>query len=290
MQEIPSSAGETARRRVLVIGPEPSIARVLREMLALGGVEIDEAPGNVTALQQLRLRDCDAVVTDPGTSIQEDLAFVEEIRAIRPRARILVLAPVTPQADLIAALRANVFACFPAPFDLPGVAHMVRTALAEDAWRDAIEVLSGLPHWITLRISSRLVTAERLIHFMSEYRSDVGGADRDTLMLAFREVLMNAIEHGAGFDAEQAVEVSAARTDRAVVYYIRDPGPGFRRDGLAHAALADRTGDPLSHLGVRAELGMRPGGFGILITRKLVDELVYNEKGNQVILVKYTDR
>lgn len=32
---------------------------------------------------------------------------------------------------------------------------------------------------------------------------------------------------------------------------------------------------------------MRAGGFGILVSRDLVDELVYNEKGNKVILIKY---
>ena len=34
-------------------------------------------------------------------------------------------------------------------------------------------------------------------------------------------------------------------------------------------------------------LGLREGGFGILMSRGLVDELSYNEKGNEVRLVKY---
>jgi anti-sigma regulatory factor (Ser/Thr protein kinase) len=38
---------------------------------------------------------------------------------------------------------------------------------------------------------------------------------------------------------------------------------------------------------VRDERGMRPGGFGILLAKRLVDELIYNEKGNEVVLVKY---
>jgi anti-sigma regulatory factor (Ser/Thr protein kinase) len=42
-------------------------------------------------------------------------------------------------------------------------------------------------------------------------------------------------------------------------------------------------------MAVREELGLRPGGFGILMARKLVDELLYDEKGNNVLLVKYLD-
>ena len=31
----------------------------------------------------------------------------------------------------------------------------------------------------------------------------------------------------------------------------------------------------------RAEDGLRPGGFGMLIVRQIVDELVYNERGQR---------
>jgi anti-sigma regulatory factor (Ser/Thr protein kinase) len=38
---------------------------------------------------------------------------------------------------------------------------------------------------------------------------------------------------------------------------------------------------------VREEKGLRPGGLGILIAKKLVDELIYDKKGNDVLLIKY---
>ena len=38
----------------------------------------------------------------------------------------------------------------------------------------------------------------------------------------------------------------------------------------------------------REELGLRPGGFGMLIAKEVVDELVYNERGNEVLLIKHT--
>ncbi len=34
---------------------------------------------------------------------------------------------------------------------------------------------------------------------------------------------------------------------------------------------------------------MRPGGFGMLITSQAVDEVIYNQKGNEVILIKHLD-
>jgi hypothetical protein len=34
-------------------------------------------------------------------------------------------------------------------------------------------------------------------------------------------------------------------------------------------------------------LGIRPGGFGLLMTKSFADELIYSAKGNEVILIKY---
>ena len=35
--------------------------------------------------------------------------------------------------------------------------------------------------------------------------------------------------------------------------------------------------------------GLRPGGFRLLLAKKLVDQLIYSEHGNDVLLVKYVD-
>ena len=49
------------------------------------------------------------------------------------------------------------------------------------------------------------------------------------------------------------------------------------------------TDDPLQHADVREEQGLRPGGLGLMMTRSLVDELIYNEARNEVMFIKYLD-
>ena len=41
---------------------------------------------------------------------------------------------------------------------------------------------------------------------------------------------------------------------------------------------------------IREETGLRPGGYGLAMTRSLVDELIYNEARNEVICIKYLDQ
>jgi anti-sigma regulatory factor (Ser/Thr protein kinase) len=80
------------------------------------------------------------------------------------------------------------------------------------------------------------------------------------------------------------------RTDRALLFRVRDPGPGFSFDGLDHAAVTHSVTSPAEHAINREKMGMRPGGYGILLTRSLVDELLYNEKGNEALLIRYLNR
>ena len=248
--------------------------------------EIEHCAGNVEALQRLRARAVDVVVTDPATSIAEDLALVRELATVRPGVRIVALSQAASHEELIAALRAEVYACFVAPFDRAEIVDMIAMALQADG-TDGIEVVSGVPQWFTMRVSCHRLTAERIVRFMTEYQRAIPDEQRDLLIAAFREMLLNAMEHGAGFDEDKVIEVTAARTARAIVYHFRDPGSGFNRDELSHAAQSAYPDSVLATAIARAERGLRPGGFGMLIARQIADELVYNERGNEVLLIKH---
>jgi anti-sigma regulatory factor (Ser/Thr protein kinase) len=274
--------------RLLLIAPDPRLREDLMGSPLLAGHTIDVAPGDLVALRQIRRFGHDVVVTDARTSFEEDLEFVEEARRIRPGIRAIALAPESSPGEVIAALRASVFALFSAPFDRAELADMTARALSEPPnWKDGIEVVSANEEWISLRVNCRLLTAERLVTFLDELSKELPEADRDALLLAFREILMNAMEHGGHFDPGEVVEVTAVRTARTIVYYVKDPGPGFDREELEHAAVANPPDDPVAHVAARVEQGMRPGGFGLLLARKIVDELIYNERGNEVLLIKY---
>jgi anti-sigma regulatory factor (Ser/Thr protein kinase) len=273
--------------RVLVIQGASSLLDALRSTLAARGHEIESCGGDVEAVRFIRQRPVDVVVTDPAASIAENLALAQELQHARPGIRTIVRAPEVDRDSVIDALRARVFACFTPPYDDREIVDMVRSALAADAARDDIVVISGLPHWLTLRVSCRLLTADRLVRFLTEFEATLPERDRDLLIAAFREMLLNAMEHGAGFDADKVVEVTAARTARAIVYHFRDPGAGFSG---SHADRAAATRDPEDIMATaikRAELGLRPGGLGMLIVRQIADELVYNEVGNEVLLIKH---
>ena len=124
---------------------------------------------------------------------------------------------------------------------------------------------------------------------MKEVPSALTEDERTELATAFREMLLNAIEHGGKLDPNEWVCVSRARTKRTIVYHIVDPGEGFSRTQLQHAAIANPPNDPLAHMDNRMARSIRAGGFGILIASHSVDEVIYNEHGNEVILIKHLE-
>jgi anti-sigma regulatory factor (Ser/Thr protein kinase)/CheY-like chemotaxis protein len=272
--------------RILMVAPGEGLLKALRASPLLEGHSIDVAAGETDAVRRLRQRAFDVLISAPDTDLDEDAAILDEVRAVRPGVRIVILAPRTTPDQVIAALRQRVFACFSAPFDASEIADMVARAAEADEWKDGIEVLSATPDWIHVLVNCRLLSAERLVNFFTELRSDVPEAPRDVLMFAFREVLMNAMEHGGGFDPDQVVEVTAVRTARTMIFYLRDPGPGFDFSALSHAAVT-RPDDPLAVAETRQASGLRPGGFGLLITRQVVDEMIHSERGNEVLLIKH---
>ena len=275
--------------RVLVIGNDTQVSREIGNALAAADFPMEFSEGYADTLQKLRQRSFGVVVTHPDSTVAEDLALLEEMRAIRPGVKSIVLAHHSTPGDVIAALRARVFACFTPPFDTAEIANLARVAASDSQWREDIQVLTAKPGWVAVRVNCRLVTAERLMTFARELSAQLPEDTRTEVLHALREILLNAMEHGAAFNPEQVVEVTAVRTARSMVFYVRDPGAGFRRESLTHAAVANPTDDPTAHIREREAAGLRPGGYGLLLASGTVDELIYNEIGNEVLLVKYVD-
>lgn len=152
-----------------------------------------------------------------------------------------------------------------------------------------IEVLSSDPHWVCLRIAPKMALKQPVADFFRAFLDDLPSDLCDKLAIAVEELVGNAIEHGSANVSYSGVDLTCIRTPRLVLFQIRDAGPGFSLDSIPHAAFSNPPEDPLKHAEYRSQMGLRPGGFGILLVKQIADELVYNQSGNQVALIKYLD-
>jgi anti-sigma regulatory factor (Ser/Thr protein kinase) len=152
-----------------------------------------------------------------------------------------------------------------------------------------IEVQSSLPQWTRLHIHPLNELREKITNYVRTQLCDLPGDLCEQLALAADELLGNSIEHGCGLDPKCYIDFTCVRTKRMLLFHVKDAGPGFSMNGLNHAAVNNPPEEPLKHTQYRNDKGMRPGGFGIMLVKKIADELIYSEQGNEVILVKYLD-
>jgi len=275
------------RKTMLVVDPQRRVNQLLKRLVLQEGWNLADVQNNESALSIVRENSFDLVITGQRTSGRQDLDLLRKIRSVRPHIRMIILTDRKTPEDIIASLQHDVFSFFSTPFSGEYFMHMVRLAMIEPYWDDGIEVIAATPKWIRLLARCTADTASRLMQFLRQ--SSLPEAEKDAVACAAHEILLNAMEHGGNFDPNQYVEIGYLRTKRELACRVKDPGKGFSLEELRHAALNSPPGDLFAHMRIREEQGLRDGGFGILMATKLVDEVIYGEQGNDVILVKYLD-
>ncbi len=287
MSSAPSlSQGLYAVKSALAVGADRKIEEALSEALDSREWIIHHAADNSAALALVKKKAFELIVTSQKTSGKEDLDLLRNIRRLRPHTRVIVLTDESTPADVIASMRERAFSYFSKPLSTEALKDMIHHAAEAPCWDAGIEIISATPEWIRLLAACDLTTAGRLVQFIDEM-GNLQEPEKTAVATAFREMLMNAIEYGGGLDPEQYVEISYIRGQQAIGCRITDPGKGFQPDKIPHAAVCNPPGAPLQHHQLRESQGIRPGGFGILLARQMLDQVIYSENGNEVLLLKY---
>ena len=140
-------------------------------------------------------------------------------------------------------------------------------------------------NWVEISVPSKETYVERVQQLVEMLeKSNLDQDVRDELMLALDELVRNAMEWGNQFEVDRRVTVSYYCTSDRILIRVEDEGEGFD-----HSVVSDPTGDLEAHTASREASGKRAGGFGIHMIRNMMDDVLYNEKGNVVVLTKFLD-
>ena len=277
-----------AHSDVLIVDDDDATREGLSALLSNAGFTFDTANDGAEALKKIDTHDFSVVLLDiqlPGIGGLDVLARC----VAKPRpSKIIVMTGVDTTDTALSALRGQAYDFLPKPIEPPRLVDTLRRALATAREVPGIEVLSARPEWVELLVPCTREAVDRIHSFLQQLEADLPHDVRDSVGLAFREMLLNGIEWGGHLNPAQKVRVACLRARRMLLYRIADPGLGFTFDGLSHAAVTNAS-DVMAHDVVREEKGIRPGGFGLVLIRAIADELIYNERQNEVVFVKYLD-
>lgn len=197
---------------------------------------------------------------------------------------VIMVTALNDAKNFAAGVRVGANGYLTKPFTTEHLFDLMDKALA---WRNEHEQ-RGTHGEINFDVRSEVTYLQQVNDMLSDLFAHTPLTERQVkdLRQAVMEMGGNAIEWGHRKNSELVLTIVYRIDPEAVTLIIRDQGPGFDPRQIPHAASDE---DPIGHIDVRNDLGIREGGFGIMLAKGLVDEFRYNDKGNEVTLIKRFD-
>ena len=267
----------------LIVEDHSDQADMVAKLLRLHHYDAVVAADGSTGLEMVRELSPDVVLLD---LMLPDINGFDVCRRLRSD-RSTMLTPVVMLTALndaehrMQGFRVGANAYVTKPF---GIDELLRAVAAARAWR-AEMAKADLQGEIHVELDSEVTLLNDLNDFLLHLCQSTPFTNDQVMQLrqAVMEMAQNAIEWGNEHRTDRLVSIRYRVYADRVEIVVRDQGAGFDLSKLPHAAVAD---DPFTHLDVRDKLGLRAGGFGLMICKGMVDELRYNDVGNEVTLIK----
>ena len=273
---------------LLVVDDDDATRTGLRQLLANEGFTVDVARDGAEAMEKISSHDFRVVLLDVRLPKIGGLDILARCSSKWRPPKVVVMTGADTTEVMLDALRRHAYDFLAKPIEPSRLIEVVTRAFSAGSGVTTIEVISARADWVELLVPCTRDAADRIQSFVQQLETDLPAETRDSVGLAFRELLLNGIEWGGQLNPAKKVRVACLRTRRMLLYRIADPGLGFNFDDLSHAAIHSAPG-VIAHDDVRREKGLRPGGFGLVLIRAIADELIYNERQNEVVFVKYLD-
>ncbi len=281
---------------------------VLRKLCENRGFEVVEAADGVDGVNMARARRPDLIFLDLWMPRLDGMAALSRIRDHDPTVPVVIVSAKSDADTTEEALSLGAVNLIRKPFDkqeIQFVLDQIYKAIEEQA--DIHDVLDLVEHRKTgLRFTSATAMLSKVVAYLGrELQNSYPGYEIaiTEIKLALYEALANAYEHGnleISFEeksraletidgitklmeerlsrpelAERSITVEVEYQRDCAIYTIRDEGPGFDHAGQCGRPLAATTA---LH------------GRGITLIRHYMDEVSWNEAGNEIRIRKCLTR
>ena len=261
------------------------------------------AHDGVAALERIRTRQFDLVVTDMQMPRMNGLELLRELQKEHPHLPVIVITSRGNEEIVVEALQCGASSYIPKRQLSARLAETVDEVLRSSQSDRMLQSLLGnrRSEEVTLQLQNNCDLVGSTVRFLVDSAEQFGiveGSEIVRVSVALEEALVNAIVHGNlevsselreraddSFErlirqrrqtppyCDRQVSVTATYGKNAVSYLIEDEGPGFDV-----ASLPDPTD---------TENLLKCSGRGIMLIRAFMDEVSYSENGSSVRMVKY---
>jgi len=268
--------------KVLVVDDDDLICQLLIDLLSRQNLSVVEALNGYDALKLLSDSQSsedavDVVLTDVNMPGMNGIVLMEEIKKISPQLPVIVMTGWGSEDIAVKSLQGGAFNFCRKPFNVNEIVKIVKKGLEiKKSYDKHREILPFLVADLSFDIPSDVNYIRSVIQHIYQLANQLGFPEEEFSMrvkLAIDEALGNSIRHGNKKDRNKKVKIHAKISPKKLQVKFTDEGIGFDVSSLP---------DPKDPENLNKE-----GGRGVLLMGYYMDEISYNDKGNEVILTKY---
>jgi CheY-like chemotaxis protein len=287
---------------VLIVDDSPLDRRLATRFLEEVGFNVVAVENGQIAIDQISNIKPDVVLTDMQMPEMDGLGLVERMTVEHPTIPVIVMTAFGSEAIAVAALQSGAASYVPKQDLSRDLVSTVKNVLSVTRMRRETRTMLDSMHRLEAEyvLSNTLEGLDSLIGYLKEQLRFIrllGEADILRVGTAVYEALVNAIEHGN-------LEINSAERDKPSGVYrrmvedrasdptfrnrhvylttiltrteatftVRDQGPGFEPSSLPDPTAPENVGNV--------------NGRGMFLIRTFMDEVRFNETGNEVTMIK----
>ncbi len=263
--------------KILVVDDDEMICQLLRDILNRNNMDVVPAYNAKHALEELSRQKIDVVLTDVNMPGMNGIVLMEEIKKLSPDLPVIIMTGGGTEEIAVKALQRGALNFCRKPFNIPEISSVIKKGLEAKKLSDKQkEIMHFLVVNFCFDIPSDVIYIKGLIHYIYQGAKQLGFPENEFTMrvrVAIDEAIVNAIRHGNKFDKNKRVKIDVTISPDKLQVKIIDEGNGFDVSAIP---------DPKDPENLHNE-----GGRGVLLMGYYMDEIKYNDKGNEVVLTKY---
>ncbi|MFN7946218.1 MAG: ATP-binding protein [Blastocatellia bacterium] len=271
------------KAKILIIDHQPESRASLERLLSDGRRQVVAVPDGQSALRQIARADFDLIISDLAIGNHDGDGSVNGLRLIaeisrKAHAPVVISTDATGQ-NIHKAFRAGAANYLLKPWDRNELEKIIEKALAYQSrlMSDAAPT-PGTREIIEIELPSDVNYLDGVLTYLVERTARYGiiSPSSSNTFVALDEALSNAIKHGNQNDPAKKVHIRVELSADEARFTIRDEGQGFNPLAIP---------DPLDPANL-----FKNSGRGVLLIQHIMDEVKYNERGNEVTMIKRPEK
>jgi DNA-binding response OmpR family regulator len=287
--------------RILIVDDEEILRNLIVKFMKKEGYEPIEASDGKSAIELYRITNPHVVLSDVRMPGMDGITLLQKVKSIDPQAIFILMTGYGDEETVLEALRAGATNFFKKPFNFKEVSDVIHSVIRHKMMIDISPFYSESLVEETKQFEIVTENANILpvinqigIHLKNLFPE----SDIINLKIGIEEMITNAIEHGnlcISFD-EKSEALSRGRLGKLIRERMKDKNNGekkvYVRSHLSPSELKIVIIDEGKGFDWRTlpdpddDNFLNYHGRGIFLTRIFYDEVLFNEQGNQVTIIK----